>query len=125
MLSIQQVLSTLKTQFDSVSCNNFLDIAPQSIAYPFVTYKVVSNPTEYTFGEVNEDIKIDISLFSNSGNITDIMNLANTAEGLLQDLNAGNIYCTHKDNEIGPYYMEKEHYWTHIMSYTFKYSRNK
>ena len=108
---------------------NYLYLAPEEAAYPFVTYFMVSCSTEYTFSHVIEDVNIQVSIYDNKRDVSDIIAIANDIETAFEEFNSNDgsnyIICTHKEQEGGPKYDNKEHYWTHIIEFNFKSQRSK
>jgi hypothetical protein len=125
MISTLQLLSAINTELDTVSARSYLNIAPQMSVYPFVVISVISTPTEYTFSTVMSDIRIQFSIFDNNSNMSSLLALASTVETTFEEYQNGGIYCSHIENERGPIYNEKEHYYQYDMDYIFRVQRAK
>jgi len=129
MLLCKLVLKTLKSELDGLGYSNYLYIAPQSASYPFVTYFPIANEIEYTFGQVIEDVNIQLSIFVAQANVADMLDMAQAIEETFDEIQASeggyDIFCTHRTNEQGPRYLEKEHYWQMDIEFTFQCERSK
>jgi hypothetical protein len=125
MILTKEVLSAIKVTIDKLGYSNFLNLAPQTTVYPFITFNVISVPTEYTFSEVKENIHVQITIFDDERDVNTILNMASAVETAFENYNTSKIFCTHKLNEIGPTYNNKENYFQHIIDYEFRTQRNK
>jgi hypothetical protein len=129
MILTQIALSAIKLTLNNLGLSSYLNIAPQIANYPFIVFTVISAPAEYTFSEVNEDIRIQFSVFDNNADMANIFSLANSIEQAFENFNSNynsnHIICAHKNGEVGPYYNEKEHYYQVNLDYIFNSWRNK
>lgn len=128
MILCKLVLASIKSELDTLGYANYLYVAPQNASYPFVTFFPVSNDIEYTFGEVMENINIQISIFCN-GNVVPLLDMAQGIEEVFDEYSTSSggyvINCTHRTNETGPQFNGKENYWQLDMDLQFKCQRDK
>jgi len=132
MILTKYILDDIKAQLNANDITGYIYIAPQTKSYPYVTFLPIAITTEYTFKEVIETAVIQFSIFDNDmdvGRTGGVMDIAEYIETIFEDYASNNatlkIFCTHKIGENGPIYMDKEHYWMHIIELSFYAQRNK
>ena len=129
MILTKLVLKTIKAELDALGYSNYLYVAPQDAVYPFVTFFPVSDTIEYTFGQVLEYINIQLTIYSEGSDCLPLLTMSQAIEEAMDELSASEggytIFCTHRTNEIGPEYLETEHYWQSIIELEFMTYRDK
>ena len=129
MILTKVVLEQLKILINGLGFNCFLSIAPQGTSYPFITLMPVVSVEIRSFGQIYDNCNVAITIYCNANNVATLMNMASAIESSLEYFDytdgSNHIYCTHKENEVGPIFNNKESYWSYSADYTFKCQRER
>ena len=72
-----EILQFVKRQLNQEfgAGQNWLDVAPQEATYPFITYSLISTVPTWTFAPFLETCRIQITVFTDSQDSTDLVRL--------------------------------------------------
>lgn len=127
-LLAKYVLKKMHEQLDIANIDNYVYIAPQDASTPFCTFFPYSVTTEYTFNQIIEGVKIQVSIFGNNADVEAILDIGSTIHGLFSDYSVSDgtstIFCSHITNQ-NLQFLNKENFYQFVMEIEFKCVKNK